>query len=475
MTPTVAITRSVDAVADETFDVVVAGAGIYGVLSAVESAHRGLRTLLVERADFGAGASFNSLRTIHGGLRYLQRLDFARARTSARQRDWWLRNFPELIQPVCCLMPLYGRGLRRPAAFRAAFAMTRLLGLNGAQDLPGEHRLQAPRLLGPDQVRKLVPAISIAGLKAGALWWDAFMTDSCRVLIEAIRWAIAGGARVLNYAELTDAMVETGGRSRLSIQDRVSGRDFTVTTRTIINATGSNVDEVAQRLGYRGKPLLLPTMAWNLLLDVRPPSVCSLAVTPPYRGAPTYFVHPFHGRVLVGTGHSAGSFAGARQVPSADMVRAMQSSLEAALPGAGLGQCSVLRVLAGTLPGVHHDSSKLATRPLVARYSAAGGAALWSVVGVKFTEAPDVARKVLDAVTRRSRDELPRRPIAADKWDVLHDAEALSRTALLQLAANESAICFDDLLERRTNGWCDEDMRKRIKALVGDDFNKVAA
>ena len=58
---------------------------------------------------------------------------------------------------------------------------------------------------------------------------------------------------------------------------------------------------------------------------------------------------------------------------------------------------------------------------------------------------------------------------------MLHDAEALSRTALLQLAANESAICFDDLLERRTNGWCDEDVRKRIGALVGDDFNKVAA
>src|SRR5438876_6432557 len=80
------MTRDLDALTGGTFDVLVVGGGIYGLTIALDAAQRGLSVALVERDDFGSGASFNHLRTIHGGLRYLQSLDVGRERESVRGR-----------------------------------------------------------------------------------------------------------------------------------------------------------------------------------------------------------------------------------------------------------------------------------------------------------------------------------------------------------------------------------------------------
>ena len=473
MKAVVSIPRSLDGIDGQTFDVVIVGAGIYGALCAVEAAHRGLRTLLVDRADFGAGASFKSLRTIHGGLRYLQTLDLPRARASSRQRDWWLANFPDLVVARPCLMPLYGRGLRRPAAFRAAAVLAHLLRLNST-GLPAERRLPALRLVGALEVRQRFPGIPTGGLMSGALWFDAFMPEPSRIVIECIRWAVSAGARALNYVELRGAQPERAGSSRLALVDRVSGAELTVTTGATINATGSSVDEVARRLGGSGRSLLLPTIAWNLLLDAPPPGSGCLALTPPRRGAQTYFLHSFHGRVLAGTGHAAVATGDANLTPSAALIQSMRADLDTAFPDAGLGQARVLRVLADVLPGVRPHDRRLAMRPRIHRDSAGGGAALWHVVGVKFTEASDVARRVLHLVCGGGNADLRPRPAGGSGWDVLDRTEPITRTALLDLAASESVLYLEDLIERRTNAWCDADTRQRVEALVGDDFAGAA-
>jgi glycerol-3-phosphate dehydrogenase len=475
MSTPVKITRDPGAADGEAFDVVIAGGGIYGALSAVESAVRGLRTLLVERADFGAGTSFNNLRTIHGGLRYLQTLDILRARRSNRQRAWWLAHFPDLVVPIACLMPLHGRGLRRPGMFRAAFAISRLLKLDAGGPRGVELPLGAPRLLSVENVLDLAPSVLQPRLQGGALWSDAFIADSPRVIVETLRWAVGAGASVLNYAELTGAEGAHSGRSRLRIRDRIAGEEFSVTARHVVNATGPDLDVVARRLGAHDKDLLVPTIAWNLLFDARPPSGCSLAVSPPRHGARTYFVHPFHGRVLAGTGHAPHPGAPAGFDPSEDMLHAMRTDLDAALPGAGLGEARVLRVMAGILPGVRPASDLLAMRPLIRRRAMPGGATLWSVLGVKFTEAPEIARRLMDAVSGAVRGALPDRPAAARGWDVLDGAQPVSRESLLELAAAESAMCVEDLVERRTNAWCDPDARQRIETSVGDGLGRHAA
>src|SRR5687767_9785685 len=101
------LTRDLDALTGRTFDVLVVGGGIYGLTIAYDAAQRGLSVALIERADFGSGASFNHLRTIHGGLRYLQTLDVSRARQSVRERRTLAQIAPHALRAVPFAVPLY--------------------------------------------------------------------------------------------------------------------------------------------------------------------------------------------------------------------------------------------------------------------------------------------------------------------------------------------------------------------------------
>src|SRR6059058_4632133 len=103
--------RDLDQLTDRTFDVLVVGGGIYGLTIAYDAAQRGLSVALVEQHDFGSGASFNHLRTIHGGLRYLQSLDVGRARESVRERRTIARIAPHAVRPLAFAVPV-GRSLR---------------------------------------------------------------------------------------------------------------------------------------------------------------------------------------------------------------------------------------------------------------------------------------------------------------------------------------------------------------------------
>src|ERR1700726_4662919 len=99
--------RDLDELAGRTYDLLVVGGGIYGLTIAYDAAQRGLSVALVERDDFGSGASFNHLRTIHGGLRYLQSLDLRRSRESMCERRTVARIAPHLVQPLPFVIPLY--------------------------------------------------------------------------------------------------------------------------------------------------------------------------------------------------------------------------------------------------------------------------------------------------------------------------------------------------------------------------------
>src|SRR5947209_7955564 len=112
--------------ASEFHDVIVVGGGIHGACAAWEAARRGLTVALIEAGDFGQGTSSNSLRTLHGGLRHLQRMDFVRMRESIRARREWLHLAPHLTRPMRFLLPTSGHGVRGREVMRAALLINDL-------------------------------------------------------------------------------------------------------------------------------------------------------------------------------------------------------------------------------------------------------------------------------------------------------------------------------------------------------------
>src|SRR6059036_3738505 len=111
----------------DVLDLLVVGGGIYGLTIAYDAAQRGLSVALVERDDFGSGASFNHLRTIHGGVRYLQTLDFPRARESVRERRTMARIAPHAVRPLPFAVPLYRSLTKGKLAMRAGFVLDRFV------------------------------------------------------------------------------------------------------------------------------------------------------------------------------------------------------------------------------------------------------------------------------------------------------------------------------------------------------------
>ena len=127
----------------------VIGGGIHGVATAYDAAQRGLSVALVEANDFGSGVSWNSLKTIHGGLRHLQRADLGQVRESVRERRALLRIAPDVVRPLPFLVPTYGHGARGREAFAAGLRVYDLMSLDRNDDVPPERRIPPSRVLPP--------------------------------------------------------------------------------------------------------------------------------------------------------------------------------------------------------------------------------------------------------------------------------------------------------------------------------------
>src|SRR3954463_1177550 len=173
--------RELDRLSGRTFDVLVVGGGIYRLTIASDAAQRGRSVSLIERDDFGSGSSFNHLRTIHGGLRYLQSLDIARARESLRERRTIAGISPHAVQPMPFALPLYRSLTRGGPAMRAGFALDALIACDRNHGVPSALRLPPGRVVSKDEAIQRYPGLRRLGLTGAAVWYDYVTTEADRL------------------------------------------------------------------------------------------------------------------------------------------------------------------------------------------------------------------------------------------------------------------------------------------------------
>jgi glycerol-3-phosphate dehydrogenase len=469
-------------VVGRSYDLVIVGGGVYGIMLALEAARRHLRPVLIERGDFGQATSWNSLRIVHGGFRYLQTLDLHRFRESVEERRWFLRNFPDLVRPLRCLMPLYGDGLKRPPVLRAALALNDALSRRRNRGVRADRVLPASEVLDAERMVEEFPLVDRTGLRGGAVWWDAVMTNSQRLLLEALRWACSYGAVALNYVEAGRLLVRQGRVVGLRAVDRESGAPVELLAPVVVNCAGPWSREVAERLDRDVPALFQPSLAFNVFLDRAPLAESAVAVTPRASGARTYFMHPWKGRVLAGTFHAPWTGSVREAGPTPEQLAAFLADLNEAVPDWGLEEHDVLRVHAGLLPAAAPGTDRLAVRETILDHGRAGGpAGLYSVSGVKFTTARRVAEKTLRTIhPGLSRDPEvlagTERPLAVlppdfEAFDHLRRREPAEAAALVaRLAREEAVVRVEDLMYRRTD-WgmhpaAPGDLDRQLRALL---------
>lgn len=454
--------RDVEGAAEGTHDVIIVGGGIYGAMLTLEACARGLRPLLVESRDFGSQTSFNSFRLIHGGLRYLQSLDIPRLRESVAERRWFLRHFPDLVVRVPCLMPLYRKGLKRRSVFRFALLTSDILSFGQNTGLPQDQHLPAGKLVGRKEALDLCPLIDARSLEGAALWWDASMPDSQRLLMEVFRWSTAFGATALNYVRAEKLISVNGKAAGVEAVDTCSGRTHEFRAPLVINASGPWVRETAALFDRDHSRLFRPTIAWNILLDRTPTTDCMLVLHSGDGKGQTFFVQPFKNRLLIGTGHADWDGSPDNVSPSRGQLELTLEWINRAMPGLGLDSSEITRVFSGLLPGKGQTGHRLAARPIIIDHGREGGVQnLFSVSGVKFTTARRVAEHVLDlAISHpcKKRDLSKHRPspVQQEDWSCgTSDAGGIRdrMPGLRTLVEQEAVMYLDDLVLRRTSLW----------------------
>lgn len=271
-------------------DVLVVGGGVTGAGVALDAATRGLKVGLVERADFAAGTSSKSSKLVHGGLRYLEQLEFGLVREAATERELLTRLAPHLVEPIPFVIPVTDR-LRR-AKYGA--------GLWAYDALASFRSRRIHRHLDAAEIEELVPALPSVEVHGGFAYHDC-KTDDVRMVMEVLIGAVRRDATVCNYAAVVDL---DGGRDLCvaRIEDRVDGASFDVAARSVIVAAGVWTDSIEAMAKPAAPSRVRPSRGIHLFFSRRDLPVGRAAtLIPDTGGHRMLIVIPWLDGVLVGT------------------------------------------------------------------------------------------------------------------------------------------------------------------------------
>ncbi len=247
---------------DRALDVLVIGGGVTGAGVALDAVTRGLDIGLVEAQDWAGGTSSRSSKLVHGGLRYLQMLDFRLVHEALTERDLLLRRLaPHLVRPVSFLYPLEHRVWQR-AYVGAGVALYDVL----ASLAPGRRALPWHRHVSRSGIQRLVPDVRTDAAVGAIRYWDASVDDA-RLVTTLVRTAAGYGAHVASRTQVVELTKDDTGRvDGAVLADTETGRRITVRARNVISATGVWTEETEALTGTDGSLRVLASKGVHVVV-----------------------------------------------------------------------------------------------------------------------------------------------------------------------------------------------------------------
>lgn len=454
--------RNPAALATDEFDVLIIGAGAFGAAAARDAALRGLRTALIERADFGGATSAECFKMVHGGIRYLQHADLPRLRASARERSALLRIAPHLVQPLPIAIPTYGKGRRGRAFLATGAAVYDLLTLDRNSGIRDPQRqIRRSRLLTRARLLELFPHLSSADLSGAVVFEDGQMYNPARLVLAFVSSAVDAGASACNYVEATKFLWRDSNVSGVRARDRLTGEEFDIRARLTLNAAGPWADYLqndSQRFGaWRRLPFSRDAY---FIVDRAPTSEYGVAVQGLSRdkdamlGRATrhLFAVPWRDKTLIGVWHTLFP-----EFPDGAHVRPEEietwiGELNSVYPSLQLSASEVSFAHCGLVPfGETATETELSfgkESRLIDHRAAHGVGSLVSLVGIRFTTARADATRALQLLLR----QMPGAPRGVDTTRLpltggeIEDFAAFEAQALRTKPASVDSVSMRALL-----------------------------
>lgn len=379
-----------------TYDLLVIGGGILGISTAWHAAQSGLRVALVDAGDFAGATSSASSKLLHGGLRYLQTGAVKLVAENHFERRAVSRQVaPHLANPLTFYLPVYKGGPHGAAKLGAGvFAYSALSAFGDG----------VGHLLSPSKAAQDVPELRTDNLKAVAVYGDDQMNDS-RMALMTVRAAVEAGAVVLNHAEVTGLRFTKGRVTGAELKDRMSGDEFGVNARLVLNATGPWVDHLRKMENPDAAPSIRLSKGAHLVLKRTAPWKAALAT--PIDKYRITFALPWEDMLLLGTTDE--EFEGDPADVSVTEADTAQILDEAAfsIRDQQLSRDLITYSFAGlrVLPGGPGDTSKAKRETVVTE----GAGGMLSVAGGKWTTFRHIGRTVM-----KKLESLPGHPLGDD-------------------------------------------------------------
>jgi glycerol-3-phosphate dehydrogenase len=234
--------RDIKKLSENEFDILIIGGGIYGATLAWRASIAGYSVALIEKNDFVSGTSSNSQKIIHGGLRYLQKLDFIRIRQSINERKRLMWLAPHLISPLPCIMPAYGHKSKGKEALSVAVKLYDLISSDRNSISDKTNRIPGGKILNKKKINDLIPCIDQHGLKGGILWYDAFCNNTERLIISFIKSAVDNGCIAANYLKAKKMIVNKNKVNAVLVSDELNQNQFEIKAKKVIACTGSEIN-----------------------------------------------------------------------------------------------------------------------------------------------------------------------------------------------------------------------------------------
>ncbi|PAY23629.1 glycerol-3-phosphate dehydrogenase [Dietzia natronolimnaea] len=243
---------------EESFDLVIVGGGVVGTGSAVDAATRGLSVAVVEARDFAAGTSSRSSKMFHGGLRYLEQLDFGLVAEALHERELSMtRLAPHLVKPLKFLFPLTRRFWERPY-MAAGFVLYDLMG--GAKSVPPQKHYSRAG------AHRVAPGLREDIVVGGIRYWDTLVDDARHTLTLA-RTAALHGAVVANSTQVIGYLRDGDRVTGVRVRDAETGAETDVRAEVVLNAAGVWTDHLQKMLGEVGGFTVRASKGVHIVVD----------------------------------------------------------------------------------------------------------------------------------------------------------------------------------------------------------------
>ncbi len=378
--------RNLELFSTQEFDLVIVGGGIAGAGAARDAASRGLKVALVEAADFASGTSSRSSKLIHGGIRYLENLEFHLVFEALSERQLLFEMAPHLVHPLRFLLPIYKSG--RVPAWKMGLGMWVYDALS---------LFEAPELnqfLNVAEIQQEFPQLQAADLSGAFAYYDAYMDDD-RLVFETLRAAASLGATLANYVAAKDVVLEGGQVRALVVEDAHTKRTIQLKAKHFLSTVGPWTDRLGQKLCRPWKQTLRPTKGVHLTFSQKRFALKDAVVM----GAESriVFAIPRHEMVIVGTTDTDFPQDPSQVRTEREDVEYLLGVLDKYFPGLNIKQQDIIGCYAGVRPLVDDGAQ---TESKTSREHA-----IWRdpqgitfVAGGKYTTYRRMAEQSIDAV-----------------------------------------------------------------------------